>query len=314
MVQGHILPGDHPCYASTGPPNWLREDGGQTFLGRRIRCSPGALPDTRLRSGAVARERYSRGMCAGVTNPSSTRLRRGQNADYGVAPMNSPNWFYNAARGRIAGHIGAEATAVWVRSRFLYAVAYVLAVPLGLTACLWAELSPLGVLWVVATLSWVGAAPLAAKSIVTATEANRIASAYLSSTRGYRMAVSCPITSWDWQWVRAIARADDEHAAHIRMAQTVGTDIAIEQLVERKRQAHRVTRVALGLIGFLGGFVVGVVLAFAVGQTESLGVFLVFTGASAAAFGLPYAFHTRFTRAVIAYKGDVTQELSTGKA
>src|ERR1035441_512680 len=46
VVQGHILTGDHPCYASTGPPNWLREDGGQTFLGRRIRCSPGVFPDT----------------------------------------------------------------------------------------------------------------------------------------------------------------------------------------------------------------------------------------------------------------------------
>jgi hypothetical protein len=228
--------------------------------------------------------------------------------------MNAPNWFYKTARTPIAGYIGADAARVWVRSRFLYAVAYVLAVPLGLTACLWAEVSGLGILWVVAAVSWVGASPLAARSIITASEANRIASAHLSGTRGYRMAVSCPITSWGWQWVRAITRADDEHAAHVRMGQTVGADIAIEQLVERKRQAQRLTRVALSLTGFLGGFVVGVVLAFAAGQTKSLGVFLVFIGASAAAFGLPHAFRARFTRAVTFYRGDVTQELSISKA
>jgi hypothetical protein len=223
--------------------------------------------------------------------------------------VNTPNWFYKAARERIAGHIGADATQAWVRSRFLYAFAWVLAIPIGLASCLRAELSGPWVLWGAAAAAWIAAALVFARSMVAATTANRLASAHLSKARAYRTVVSCPITMWEWQWQQAFARAEREHIAHMRLAETDGAAGAIDQLVERKRYAQGLSRVALGLAGFLAGFVIGLVLAFAAGQTESLGVFLVFILAIATAFAVPLAFRSRFTRAVANYRADISREL-----
>lgn len=225
--------------------------------------------------------------------------------------MKPPGWFYEAAQPRIAGHIGTDAAALWVESRFWYAIAWLLAVPIGLTACLWAELSGPGILWAAAALCWTGAAPIATRSILTGRTAEGVASAHLTEVRGHRMAVSCPITSWEWQWTRALARAENEHAAHIRLAQTAGVRSALSQIIERKRYGLRLYRVALGLVGFLVCFVVGVVLAFVAGQTRSLGVFLVFSGAFAAALVVPYLFRGRFDRALDRYGAEISEELST---
>jgi hypothetical protein len=206
-----------------------------------------------------------------------------------------PKWFYHAAEPRIAGYVGPDAAALWVSSRFWFLVAWVLAAPVGLSCLLLAETprAP-SALWVAAGACWIGALPFGTRSLVNAGAATRSASAFLSETRGYRMEVSLPITPLASQWIRAVRRADAQHEAHVQLAQTAGITAAIDQLVERRRAERRLWWVALAVVGFLLGFVVGVLGAFAVGQTQSLGVFLVFVFATGCACALPYLLRPRF--------------------
>ena len=192
----------------------------------------------------------------------------------------------------------------------LVRVAWVLGVPLGLSCALFAELprSP-SALWLAAGASWTGALPFGRLSLLKGRAADRSASAYLSAIRGYRMKVSLPITPLTSQWTRTVTRADAEHEAHVQLAQRAGIAVAIDQLVEQKRDERRLWRVALALIGFLTGFAVGVLGAFAVGETQSLGVFVVFIFALGCAYALPRLLRPTFERAFDRYRAEITQEL-----
>jgi hypothetical protein len=221
-----------------------------------------------------------------------------------------PKWFYHAAEPRIAGYVGPDAAALWVSSRFWFLVGWVLAAPVGLSCLLLAETprAP-SALWVAAGACWIGALPFGTRSLVNAGAATRSASAFLSETRGYRMEVSLPITPLASQWIRAVRRADAQHEAHVQLAQTAGITAAIDQLVERRRAERRLWWVALAVVGFLLGFVVGVLGAFAVGQTQSLGVFLVFVFATGCACALPYLLRPRFEGAFARYRAEIAAEL-----
>ena len=222
-----------------------------------------------------------------------------------------PTWFYRNVEPRVAGCVGQEAARTWVRSRFWYAVAWILAVPIGLTLCLCAEFSASPALvWVGASVSWVAAAVFGVMSGLVGRTADAAASRYLADLRGHRMNVSCPIRPWESQWSAAIARAEAEHNHHVSLAQRAGSSAAIEHLVDEKRASQGVARVALFLIGFLFGFGAGAVIAFMLGQTKSIGVLLVFISASLCGFLLPLSLSARFRRAVDVYRRDVTQELA----
>ena len=123
------------------------------------------------------------------------------------------------------------------------------------------------------------------------------------------MEVSLPITPLASQWIRAVRRADARHDAHVQLAQTAGITAAIDQLVERRRAERRLWWVALAVVGFLLGFVVGVLGAFAVGQTQSLVVFLVFVFATGCACALPYLLRPRFEGAFARYRAEIAAEL-----
>ncbi len=195
-----------------------------------------------------------------------------------------PRWFYRTVEPQVADYIGPDAAALWVSGHFWWAAAWILWVPVGLSSAIVAELpgSP-GILWLVTAASSVGALALGTKSIAAAKMANSEAREYLSRVRGYRINISCPITSWPWQWAHALAKADDEHQAHVALAQAAGIAAALAEIVEKKQSSQVPFYIALGLIGFLAGFVLCVLVAFAVGQTQSLGVFLVFVGACSSA-------------------------------
>jgi hypothetical protein len=222
-----------------------------------------------------------------------------------------PRWFYRTVEPNVAEYIGPDAATLWVSSRFWWAVAWILWVPVGLSSAIVAELpgSP-GILWLVPAASSVGALILGTKSLAAAKATNSQACTYVSGVRGYRMSISCPITSWQLQWARALAKAEDEHQAHVRLARTVGVAAALEQIVEEKQSSQVPSRIALGLTGFLAGFVLGVLVAFVVGQTESLGVFLVFLGACLCGILLPVVFGSRFRRTLDSYRAEVAKELS----
>ncbi len=221
-----------------------------------------------------------------------------------------PNWFYQEAQPRIAGYVGPDAAALWVSSRFWFLVAWVLAVPFGLSCLLLAEAprAP-SALWAAAGACWIGALPFGTRSLVKAGAARRSASAFLSETRGYRMEVSLPITPLASQWTRAVRRADAQHEAHVQLAQTAGITAAVDQLVKSRRAERRLWWVALALVGFLLGFVVGVLGAFAVGQTQSLGVFVVFVFATGCAGALQLLLRPRFERSFDRYRGEIVEEL-----
>jgi hypothetical protein len=222
-----------------------------------------------------------------------------------------PRWFYRTVESRVAQYVGSSAATLWVCSRFWWLAAWILCVPVGLSCAIFGQLSGSpGILWLLAAASTLGALGLGIKSIATASAANRQASAYLSGMRGYRMSVTCPITSWRIQWARALARAEDEHQAHLRLAETAGIALAFRQLVRRKRSAQGPSRIALGLIGLLVGFVFGVMVAFAVGQTKSLGVLVVFVTACLGGFVLPMLFRSWFRRTLDEYRAEVARELS----
>lgn len=223
-----------------------------------------------------------------------------------------PRCFYRTVEPQVAEYIGQDAATLWVRSRFWWAAAWILWVPVGLSSAIVAELPGTPrILWLVTAASSVGALILGTKSLAAAKAANSQACTYVSGVRGYRMSISCPITSWQWQWARALAKAEDEHQAHVRLARTAGVAAALEQIVEEKQSSQVPSRIALGLIGFLAGFVLGVLVAFVVGQTESLGVFLVFLGACLCGVLLPVLFGSRFRRTLDAYRAEVAKELST---
>jgi len=222
-----------------------------------------------------------------------------------------PRWFLRAAEPRIAGYIGNDAAALWVRSRFWYLVAWILWAPIGLTCFVLASSSSSpGPLWLVVGVAWPGGLAFGALSIATGSAADKVASAFLSEIRGYRMSISCPITLLPSQWTRAVARADTAHQAHVELARTAGTAAAIDQLVEQRKVERRLWPVALALVGFLGGFVLGVLVAFLINQTKSLGVLLVFCCAFLCAYGLPRLLRPRFERASQRYRAELTAELS----
>jgi uncharacterized membrane protein YbhN (UPF0104 family) len=222
-----------------------------------------------------------------------------------------PSWFFRTTEPRVAKHIGPGAATLWVQSRFWWVVAWILWVPVGLSTALWAQTpgSP-HLLWLITATSCTAALALTAKSLVLARSADRAASAFLSEFRGYRMSVACPITTWEYQWVRAITRADSEHEAHLRLAQACGVTVAVEQLVQKKRSGQAALKVALSLTGFLIGFAVGVLLAFAIGQTASLGVLFAFIVAVLAASVSPLLFRSRFEKSLQAYRAEIAVELA----
>jgi hypothetical protein len=238
-------------------------------------------------------------------------VARVQMPPYRAAMTLPPRWFYRTVEPQVAQYIGPSAASVWVRSRFWWTAAWILWVPLGLSCVILAQLPGWPhVLWLVTAASSLAGLGLGLKSVVSAGAANRQASAYLSAMRGYRMSMANPVTSQDHQWARALAKAEDEHQAHLRLAHTVGVHNALEQLVRRKRSSQGPLHIALGLSGFLVGFVLGVVIAFAVGQTKSLGVLTVFIAACLAGFLLPALFRSRFRRALDEYRSEVAIELS----
>ena len=221
-----------------------------------------------------------------------------------------PSWFYRDTEPQIASYIGADGAALWVRSCFLYLVAWVLAA-VGFCCLVLAETpgSP-SVLWVVAGACWCGCIPFGWLSLIAGSAASRVASAYLSKTHGYRMRVSCPIASLRSQWERMVLRAEKEHTAHVQLARVVGVPKAIDQLVEERQEQRRTWWVVLGLLGFLGGFIVGVASAFLVGQTQSLGVFVVFLFAVFCSGAVPWLFRSRFRLAYERYRSELIDELT----
>jgi hypothetical protein len=222
-----------------------------------------------------------------------------------------PSWFYRSIAPQIASHIGPAASVLWLTSRFWYALGWVLAVPLGLTFCFWAEStgSPL-VLWLAAGASWAGASALWVASVVIGRAGDTAASAYVSVALGFRARVSCPLYLRQFQWERTLARIESEHREHLRLAQEIGVGPAIDRIVNAKQNSQALGCLALSLIGFLAGFGLGCLVAFAVGQTESLGVFLVFVTGCACALALPLAFRSRFTAALERYRSEIGQELA----
>jgi hypothetical protein len=186
-----------------------------------------------------------------------------------------------------------------------------LAVPVGFGCTFLAETpgTPTA-LWIAAGAAWAAALPFGWQSLAKARAASRSASAFLTKIRGYRMEVFLPITPLASQWTRAVSRADAEHQAHVQLAQTAGVIAAVDQLVDTRRTERRLMWVALALVGFLTGFVVGVLGAFAVGQTKSVGVFVVFVFALGCACALPLLVRPRFERALNQYRVELTEELT----
>jgi hypothetical protein len=221
-----------------------------------------------------------------------------------------PNWFYRGIEQRIAGYVGPDAAALWVTSRFRYLVAWVFGMPIAWSCALLAETGRFPtVLWSAAAASWIGCVAFGVLWLRAAGAASTSAAAYLSQIHGYRIEVSLPLTPWPSQWTRVVRRAEAEHESRVQLAQSAGLAAAVEQLVERRRASRRLWWLALALIGFLLGFIVGVLGAFAVGQTESLGVFVVFVFALCCAGVLPYSLHSKSERALDRYRADVTSEL-----
>ncbi len=125
------------------------------------------------------------------------------------------------------------------------------------------------------------------------------------------MPFSCPIRPSDFYWKRAVQRADAEHEAHISLAREIGIASAVEQLVREKRSGQTLTRVALRLFGFLMGFILGVFVAFLVGQTKSAGVLAVFGAACLWGVLAPIPFRKPLSAAVETFRGEIVQELSS---
>ncbi len=223
-----------------------------------------------------------------------------------------PAWFYRETQPRIAGYVGPDAAALWVSSRFWYVVAWTLAGPLGLGCTFLAETGSPAALWIAAGAAWAAAVPFGWQSLAKASAARKAASLFLTQNRGYRMEVQLPVTPWAFQWTRVVERADEEHGAHVELARTAGVHAAIDQLVERRRAERRLWWVALALFGLLAGIVIGGLVAVAIGQTKSLGVFILFVSAIAGACALPYLLYGRHERALDKYRVELTEELGQG--
>ena len=213
----------------------------------------------------------------------------------------------------VAGYVGTEAAADWVTSRFWFAIFWVLGVPVGFSLGMWAELCggpPL--VWPLAGAAWGAALAAAVRSNIAARTADRTASAALKELRGYPVRFSCPVWPGQAAWARALANADRQHEAHVRLAKEVGVAPAIEHLVHQKRAAQRLARIALRLAGFLLGFVLAVLGAFLTGQTKSGGVLAVFAVAVLVSILAPIPFRQRFDAVVETFRCEVTQELAAG--
>ena len=170
--------------------------------------------------------------------------------------------------------------------------------PLGLSLGIWVQTAPGPLLlWIAAGAAWGTGLAALVYSITASRDADRTASVVLTEIRGYRMKFSCPISPRAF-WARALARAGQEHEAHVGLTNEVGVSSAVELLAQARRSAQRPTRIVLRLVGFLVGFVFALVVAIILGQTTSAGVLAVFAVACSASVLAPIPFRSRFDAAI----------------